>query len=122
MQFIRRRKFLSSVVIKSINRNQVKQAVASFAAQVRKQHPEVERVIWFGSWVNGIPAPGSDVDLCLILSSSDKPIRDRIPDYLPLGFPVGIDLFAYTKEEFERLRNSSPGWYEAIVSGVEMVV
>ena len=111
---------MSSVVIKSIDRNQIREAVASFVAQIRKNHPDVERAIWFGSWVNGLPTPGSDVDLCLILSSSDKPLRDRISDYLPLGFPVGIDLFAYTKDEFERLRYSSPGWYEAIISGREI--
>jgi predicted nucleotidyltransferase len=77
-------------------------------------------VIWFGSWVTGLPTPASDVDLCLILSSSDKLPRDRIPDYLPLGFPTGIDLFAYTKEEFERLQHSNPGWYGAIISGMEV--
>lgn len=111
---------MNSVVIKSVDHDQIREAVASFATQIRKQHPEVERVIWFGSWVTGLPSPGSDVDLCLILSSSDKPPRDRISDYLPLGFPVGIDLFAYTKNEFERLRHSSPGWFEAIISGLEI--
>ena len=30
------------------------------------------RAIWFGSRVNGIPAPGSDVDLCLVLARSEK--------------------------------------------------
>jgi predicted nucleotidyltransferase len=110
----------STVVIKSVDQDQIRKAVASFAAQIRKQHPEVERVIWFGSWVTGLPTPGSDVDLCLILSSSAKSPRDRISDYLPLGFPVGVDLFAYTNNEFEHLKHSSPGWYEAITSGVEI--
>jgi hypothetical protein len=32
----------------------------------------------------------------------------------------GIDLFAYTKEEFERLRGTSAGWYEAIRSGIRI--
>jgi predicted nucleotidyltransferase len=107
-------------VIKSIDYKKIREAVATYAAQIHENHPEIERVIWFGSWVNGLPAPGSDVDLCLILSYSDKPPRERIPDYLPLGFPVGIDLFVYTNEEFERLRVSSPGWYEAIISGLEI--
>ena len=95
-------------------------AVADYVARLRADHPEIERVIWFGSWVTGIPLPGSDVDLCLILSSSDKTPRDRAPHYLPVGFPVGIDLFAYTRAEFERLRESSPGWYQAITSGREI--
>jgi predicted nucleotidyltransferase len=111
---------LNSVVIKSIDREQVQLAVADYAGRLRQRHPEVKRVIWFGSWVSGLPAPGSDVDLCLILSSSSKPARDRISEYLPLGFPVGVDLFAYTQAEFECLQASSPGWYAAITSGVEI--
>jgi predicted nucleotidyltransferase len=111
---------LNSVVIKSANREEIAQAVTSYVAQLREQHPEIERVIWFGSWVTGLPTPGSDVDLCLILSSSDRSPRDRSPDYLPVGFPVGIDLFAYTRAEFERLRKESPSWYAAIVSGKEL--
>lgn len=95
-------------------------AVAEYVARLRVDHPEIERVIWFGSWVTGIPLPGSDIDLCLILSTSDKTPRERAPDYLPVGFPVGIDLFAYTRTEFERLKETSPGWYQAIVSGREI--
>ena len=111
---------MNTVVIKSINKDQIREAVHSFALRLREQHPEIERIIWFGSWVKGIPAPGSDVDLCLVLTSSDLPRRDRISQYLPLGFPVGVDLFAYTRDEFERLKESSPGWYKEITSGVEI--
>jgi predicted nucleotidyltransferase len=111
---------LSSVVIKSIDKDQISEAVASHLARLRQQHPEILRAIWFGSWIGGMPSPGSDVDLCLIVSSSDKPARERISAYLPLGFPVGIDLFIYTPQEFEHLRNTSPGWYQAIVSGVDI--
>ncbi|MHC4181352.1 MAG: nucleotidyltransferase domain-containing protein [Planctomycetota bacterium] len=83
-------------------------------------HPELERVIWFGSWVCGTPVPGSDVDLCLILSKSEKPFRDRVPDYLPVGFPTGVDLLPYTEAEFRRLRRDSPELYAAIARGVEL--
>ena len=111
---------MNSVVIKSVDRNQIRLAVDSYAAKIRQQHPEIQRVIWFGSWVTGFPSPGSDVDLCLILTSTDKPPRDRISDYLPPGFPVGLDLFIYTQQEFVDLRQSSPGWYRAISSGVDI--
>lgn len=114
------RKSSHSVVIKFADREAITRAVASYAERIRKEHPQVKRVIWFGSWVNGLPAPGSDVDLCLVLSTADKPLRERAPDYLPLGFPVGVDLFPYTQDEFERLRRESPTWYAAIVSGREM--
>lgn len=111
---------MNSVVVKSANREVITRCVEAYVARLRKKHPEVKQVIWFGSWVTGLPVAGSDVDLCLILSSSDKPFRERIPDYLPIGFPVGIDLFPYTQAEFERLRQQSPGWYKSITSGLEM--
>ena len=111
---------MSSVVIKSINRQGIVEAVESYVARLRREHPEVKRVIWFGSWINGLPTPGSDVDLCLVLNSSDNPLRDRIADYLPFGFPVGVDLFPYTQVEFERLAQESPAWYVAITAGRDM--
>ena len=108
---------MSSVVIKSANKEKIVQAVQAYVSHLYASHPEIEEVIWFGSWINGIPTPGSDVDLCLILSKSSKKLRDRIPDYLPVGFPVGMDLFPYTKKEFEVLSKRSPDWYKAMSSG-----
>jgi predicted nucleotidyltransferase len=108
---------LSSVIIKSANKKEITQAVQAYVSRLCATHPEIEQVIWFGSWINGLPTPGSDVDLCLILSESNKPIRERIPDYLPVGFPVGLDLFPYTKEEFKVLSKRSPDWYTTMSSG-----
>ena len=118
--FIMRRQSLNSVVIKSIDREQIRNAVETYVLELRAQHPEIERVIWFGSWISGLPSPGSDVDLCLIVSASEKIPRDRSSGYLPLGFPVGVDLAVYTQDEFESLRKSSPGWYAAIASGIDL--
>lgn len=115
-----RRLLLNSVVIKSVDRVAVESAVESYVARLRVQHPEVKRVFWFGSWITGLPSPGSDVDLCLVLSSSDKNRRDRMPDYLPVGFPVGIDLVAYTQAEFQQLQEDSPGWHAVLLSGREL--
>ena len=111
---------MSSVVVKSVDRAVIESAVAEYAERLRARHPEIERIIWFGSWVTGRPTPGSDVDLCLILRSSDKQRRNRVADFLPVGFPVGIDLFPYTREEFDRLADNSPGWMRAILSGKDL--
>jgi len=114
-----RRRSLSSVVIKSADPGRINKAVMGYINKIRVEHPEIVKIIWFGSWINGLPTPGSDVDLCLILSSSDKPIRERITKYLPVGFPVGIELFPYTIDEFRELSQGSPSWYNAIISGRE---
>ena len=110
----------TSLAVKWNNQAAVERAVGRWARGVSEHRPEVRRIIWFGSRVTGTPAPGSDVDLCILLAGSDKPFRERIGDYLPFGFPVGLDLFPYTLAEFERLQTERPSWYRAIAAGVEL--
>lgn len=110
-----------SLVVKSNNQVVIEARVRHWARHLAETRPEIQRIIWFGSRVNGVPAPGSDVDVCLVISRSDRCLRDRIGDYLPFGFPVGMDLFPYTVAEFERLRHEHPSWHEAIASGIDLL-
>lgn len=57
------------------------------------------------------------MDLCLALLESDRPFRERIPQFLPNGFPVGLDLFPYTIRELERLQDERPLWYRCLTEG-----
>jgi hypothetical protein len=38
-------------VIRSIDRDKVQEAVSEYARHLRQTHPEILRVIWFGSWI-----------------------------------------------------------------------
>jgi hypothetical protein len=58
-------------------------------------------VILFGSLVREDYGPASDADLAVLLAHSDKPMRERIPDYLALGTKMCVDVFPYTCNEFE---------------------
>ncbi|HXV63204.1 MAG TPA: nucleotidyltransferase domain-containing protein [Vicinamibacteria bacterium] len=78
----------------------------NYARFLFSRRPEIEEIVVFGSFENDSYAPGSDIDVFLLLSESPKPIRDRIPDYLPRSFPTGVDLFPYTHEEISRLEPS----------------
>lgn len=93
----------TSVVIKSLDETRVRRAAAAWAKRLLAEHPEVEEVIFFGSFAKGTWAPGSDLDALLVLRASKKPFRERIPDYLPGAFPVGVDLLPYTRAEIEGL-------------------
>ncbi len=112
-----RRRSSNSVVVWSSNREAAEAAVADLAARLRSAHPELRRIVWFGSWIDGRPGPWSDVDLCLVLERSDKRFRDRIPDYLPDRFPLPLDVFPYTEKELARLALESPGWHRQILRG-----
>lgn len=70
---------------------------------LRQQHPEIERAIVFGSLARGDAAPGSDVDLLLVLRESPLTFLERIPHYTPSHFPVGVDVFPYTRQEVEQM-------------------
>ncbi len=97
---------MNSVVIKSIDRVKINQAVLQYSAKPAPGSLGDHPFIWFGSWVYGFPHPGSDVDLCLVISDTDLRPRDRASGYLPVGFPVGIDLMVYTQAEFHLSINS----------------
>ncbi len=98
----------------------IRHAVLVYAAEVRATHPEVRAIRWFGSWVQGTAAVGSDVDLCILVDRSDKPRRHRVPDFLPRSFPVGIDLFVYTLSEYDALASEHPSLLRAFEAGIEV--
>jgi predicted nucleotidyltransferase len=71
----------------------------AYAERLLREHGEIEEIVVFGSFADGTWAPGSDLDVFIVLRHASQPVRDRIPDLLPGAFPVGVDLFPYTREE-----------------------
>lgn len=97
----------------------ISRAVAAYAAELHAR-PEVAEVIWYGSWVSGTAGPRSDVDLCVIVSEADVPRRHRAAQYLPVGFPTGVDLVVFTQSEWASLPKVAPKWHAAIAEGRRM--
>jgi predicted nucleotidyltransferase len=81
-----------------------------YAKSIKRTHPEVERVGYFGSYTNDTYGPASDVDLLIILRSSSKRFLDRIPDYIPDNLSVACDCFPYTNEEIEKMKGDANPW------------
>ncbi len=82
----------------------MRRAVDEHVRTLAARCPELEEAILFGSLVRGTAVPGSDVDLLLVLTASDRSFVDRIPAFLPSHFPVGVDVFPYTRVELERMK------------------
>lgn len=91
----------SSVRIISVDLEAVEQALQGYVERM-KQRPEVLKVVLFGSFATGRYAPGSDADLLVVLSENPRRFLDRIAEYLPERFPVGVDVFPYTEAEIEQ--------------------
>lgn len=71
--------------------------------EVIKRDYEPERIILFGSLVDGRVHEWSDIDLLIVKKTRKRPI-DRCLDVCRLIRPkIGIDLFIYTPEEYEGL-------------------
>lgn len=98
---------MSTVSVTWFDKEAVWRAVEAHAAVLAARHPEIEEIVVFGSLVRGTAVPGSDVDLLIILSASDRSFLDRIPAFLPGAFPCGVDVFPYTRAELERMKGDA---------------
>lgn len=89
--------------------------------ELARRHPEIERVYLFGSLARGEAMPGSDADLIVVVSRSELPFPDRIPVYRPEGCRIGIDVFPYTREEFDAMRlREEPFLTRALREAIEL--
>lgn len=98
-----RSEYYGSVKVTYFEKEKVWEALKELAANLERSHPEIRSAIVFGSLVHDRAVPGSDVDVLLVLDHSDLPFLDRPAKYRPEGFPVPVDVFAYTREEVERM-------------------
>jgi len=100
---------LDTVKITYFDKAAVRGALDAYVRLITALHPEIEEVVLFGSLACGTPVPGSDVDVLLVLSGADRSFLARIPQFLPSGFPVDIDVFPYTRDEIERMKRDGSG-------------
>lgn len=93
----------SSVQIFWLNRAEAVGRLRQAAQSLAQDRPEIEQIMLFGSLARGDAAPGSDADLLLVLSATDRPFLDRSVWYRPAGVGLGVDVLAYTRAEFETM-------------------
>jgi predicted nucleotidyltransferase len=104
MPSIIQKKLYNSVKVFWIDKEILLENLQQSIASLVKEKPEVEKIILFGSIIEGEFIPSSDIDLILIVSESDKPFLDRSLPHLAFFQDVGcsIDMFVYTREEAEK--------------------
>ncbi len=114
-------KLSHSVRIRYFDKKLVEESLRGYLKEMEEKHPEVERVLLFGSFVRNECVPGSDIDLLVILSESEESFLERIPRFLPSRFPVGVDVFPYTAEEVEKMMREGNFFIRrALEEGVEV--
>lgn len=98
---------LRSSVITWPDAREVDAAVRAWAQALAASHPEVLRVGYFGSYARGDWGVGSDVDIVVVVTHSDKPPTHRAVQWPVEKLPVPADVFVYTQEEWERIDPAS---------------
>lgn len=107
-----------SVKVFFADKPRVMRELCDWAARLKRERSDVERVGLFGSYATDTYGPRSDADLLIVLRTSDKPFRDRIPEFLPDGISVPCDVFPYTAGEIESLQREGSPWIAHILKEV----
>jgi predicted nucleotidyltransferase len=84
-----------------IDREQILRELGVLAARARREHPEILRVVLFGSLAKNTYTAASDADLLIVLKRSDERLIDRIPRFLRLfvAASIPVEVFPYTDAE-----------------------
>lgn len=69
-----------------------------------RQKPEVRRVVLFGSYAAGRRDLRTDLDLLVVMESSEDFVTRTARLHTELHSGVDMDLLVYTPEEFERVK------------------
>ncbi|KAA0265516.1 MAG: nucleotidyltransferase domain-containing protein [Chloroflexi bacterium] len=60
-----------------------------------------QKIILFGSYARGNPRPESDVDLLVVMKTSDKQGKQSLDMRRHLGVMFGLDLVVYTEKQLK---------------------
>lgn len=76
----------------------------------------------FGSHARGDADTHSDIDVIVVAPTTRRPV-ERFRDYLPaiMAAGVGVDLFVYTPEEFDALRQEGRPFLESALEDARLV-
>ena len=99
------------------------EVISAFKKWAEKLPPDFKKVGYFGSYSKGNWGPGSDIDIILVVQKENKKklsIDERVELARKIDaseLPVPADIFIYTEEELEKLKDS-PMWRKILSSEV----
>lgn len=94
---------LNSAVLKWPSKDAVHSAAKAWATRTAKANAGVLRIGYFGSYATDDWGVGSDLDIVVILESSELPFETRSTKFPTSSIPVPCDVLVYTRDEWTRL-------------------
>lgn len=95
---------LNSPVLRWPDAKTVETALRRWVEKAVQGRRDVLRIGYFGSYARGGWGVGSDLDMIIILESSELPFESRLTGWSVTGLPVPADMIVYTEEEWQSLR------------------
>lgn len=83
-----------------------------------KGYGPIEKILLFGSHARGDADTYSDLDLIIIKKTEQKFVRRLLE--VPL-LPVGADVFVYTPEEFEQMKNDENPFIMSALASAKVI-
>jgi hypothetical protein len=102
--------------------DEVRAALRQWAGGAEDEHPELRGVGYFGSYARGDWGVGSDLDIVLLLESSELPRQERGVLWDTTSLPVPVDLFIYTCAEWRELMGSGSRFAAMLKADTRWVV
>jgi predicted nucleotidyltransferase len=97
-----RDRFSNSVEVRFIDRDVVIRDLRQAVAEAKAAHPEIVKVLLFGSFVEGNWTADSDADLFVVVQKEFADIFDRT-SYAIFAKGIPVDSIVYSETEFDNL-------------------
>lgn len=101
MPSVIQKKYYNSAKVFWLNKELLESRINLAVKNLISEHPEVSKVVLFGSVADNRSTPFSDVDILIVTDNSQERFLDRSLSFMNYfeGVGLGIDIFVYTSQE-----------------------
>lgn len=103
-------------------KHQLPDEIKNIVSIIKETNPE--KIFLFGSYASGKYDKNSDIDLLIVTQSKEPPLNRRLKLRRLLkryDRQFGLDLFVYTPEEFDLLKNDPSSFiYSSVKNGIAL--
>ncbi len=113
--------FWNSAGPRFVDRDEVLSLARETARRIAARHSGVVKILLFGSFARADYGIHSDLDLLVIVNNSERPVRERLEDFLEDAPVYPTDVIVYTEQELQsRLSEDSGFLFRAVREAIQL--
>lgn len=105
---------LNSSVLKWPDRQTIDKSVRDWVSTLVSNRSDILRVGYFGSYAKNEWGVGSDLDIIVIITQSNKPFWQRSLEFDLTNLPLPSEILIYTRDEWEEMRKERRSFYQTV--------